>query len=182
MIGIGLRNSFVLRKRLAIASGNVVLIAQMNANRRVMRILGQPFLEFRLAGLSARKHAQDMLANEQSPARSDRICDIVRFARSAEIPVSTRGSVANSLVAYCVGITTVDPIEHDLLFERFLNPARSSLPDIDLDFCSIRRDEVLEYVRRTYGAERVALVATISTLRLRSALRETAKALSLIHI
>jgi DNA-directed DNA polymerase III PolC len=84
--------------------------------------------------------------------------------------------VANSLVAYCVGITTVDPIEHDLLFERFLNPARSSLPDIDLDFCSVRRDEVLEYVRRTYGPERMALVATISTLRLRSALRETAKA------
>ena len=104
------------------------------------------------------------------------VADIVRFARSAEIPVSTRGSVANSLVAYYVGITTVDPIEHDLLFERFLNPARSSLPDIDLDFCSVRRDEVLEYVRRTYGAERVALVATISTLRLRSALRETAKA------
>jgi DNA polymerase-3 subunit alpha len=104
------------------------------------------------------------------------VADIVRFARQEEIPVSTRGSVANSLVAFCVGITTVDPIEHDLLFERFLNPARTSLPDIDLDFCSVRRDEVLEYVRRTYGAERVALVATISTLRLRSALRETAKA------
>ena len=96
-----------------------------------------------------------------------------------EIPVTTRGSVANSLVAYCAGITTVDPIEHDLLFERFLNPARSSLPDIDLDFCSRRRDEVLDYVRRTYGADRVALVATISTLRLRSAVRETAKAYGL---
>ena len=104
------------------------------------------------------------------------VADIVRFARQEEIPVSTRGSVANSLVAFCVGITTVDPIEHDLLFERFLNPARTSLPDIDLDFCSVRRDEVLAYVRRTYGADRMALVATISTLRLRSALRETAKA------
>ncbi|HQY90884.1 DNA polymerase III subunit alpha [Caldilinea sp.] len=107
------------------------------------------------------------------------VADIVRYARSRDIPVSTRGSVANSLVAYCIGITTVDPIEHDLLFERFLNPARTSLPDIDLDFCSVRRDEVLEYVRRTYGADRVALVATISTLRLRSALRETAKAYGL---
>ncbi len=107
------------------------------------------------------------------------VADVVRFARSHDIPVSTRGSVANSLVAYCAGITTVDPIAHDLLFERFLNPARSSLPDIDLDFCSIRRDEVLEYIRRTYGADRVALVATISTLRLRSALRETAKAYGL---
>ncbi len=104
------------------------------------------------------------------------VADIVHFARTRDIPVSTRGSVANSLVAYCIGITTVDPIEHDLLFERFLNPARRSLPDIDLDFCSIRRDEVLDYVRQRYGAGRVALVATISTLRLRSALRESAKA------
>ena len=107
------------------------------------------------------------------------VADIVRFARSRDIPVSTRGSVANSLAAYCVGITTVDPIEHDLFFERFLNPARTSLPDIDLDFCSIRRDEVLDYVRRAYGADRVALVATVSTFRLRSAVRETAKAYGL---
>ncbi|MFZ4849820.1 MAG: DNA polymerase III subunit alpha [Caldilinea sp.] len=107
------------------------------------------------------------------------VADIVRYARSHDIPVSTRGSVANSLVAYCVGITTVDPIEHDLLFERFLNPARSSLPDIDLDLCSVRRDEVLGYVRQRYGAEQVAMVATVSTLRLRSALRESAKAYGL---
>lgn len=104
------------------------------------------------------------------------VADIVSFARRSRIPVSTRGSVANSLVAYCLGITTVDPIEHDLLFERFLNPARRSPPDIDLDFCSRRRDEVLEYIRRTYGADRVALVATFNTFRTRSAVRETAKA------
>ncbi|MBW7885774.1 MAG: DNA polymerase III subunit alpha [Caldilineaceae bacterium] len=107
------------------------------------------------------------------------VADIVRFARQHDVPVSTRGSVANSLVAYTIGITTVDPVEHDLLFERFLNPARTSLPDIDLDFCSVRRDEVLDYVRRTYGEDQVALVATISTFRLRSALRETAKAYGL---
>ena len=105
------------------------------------------------------------------------VADIVRFARKANLPVSTRGSVANSLVAYCAGITTVDPVEHELLFERFLNPARKDLPDIDLDFCSRRRDEVLEYVRRTYGQDKVALVATVSTMRPRSAVRETAKAL-----
>ncbi|HFQ93424.1 MAG TPA: DNA polymerase III subunit alpha, partial [Anaerolineae bacterium] len=105
--------------------------------------------------------------------------DITRFARASGVPVNTRGSVANSLVAYCVGITTVDPIEHDLLFERFLNPARASLPDIDLDFCSRRRDEVLRYVRQKYGAERVALVSAMSTMRLKSAARETAKAYGL---
>jgi len=93
--------------------------------------------------------------------------------------VSTRGSVANALVAYCLSITTVDPIAHNLLFERFLSPARADLPDIDLDFCSRRRDEVLAYVRRTYGEERVALVATISTLQLRSAVREVGKAYGL---
>lgn len=107
------------------------------------------------------------------------VADIVRFARDSDIPVSTRGSVANSLVAYCLRITTVDPIEHDLLFERFLNPARRSLPDIDLDFCSRRRDDVLNYVRETYGHNQVALVATINTLQPRSAVRETGKAYGL---
>ena len=107
------------------------------------------------------------------------VADIVRYARRQSIPVSTRGSVANSLVAYCTGITTVDPIRHNLLFERFLNPARRDPPDIDLDFCSIRRDEVLEYVRRKYGEDKVALVATISTMQPKSALRETGKALGL---
>ncbi len=104
------------------------------------------------------------------------VADIVRYAREQEIPVSTRGSVANSLVAYCLGMTTVDPIAHDLLFERFLSPARRDPPDIDLDFCSRRRDEVLDYVRRTYGAEHVALVGALNTLQLRSAVREVAKA------
>ncbi|MDX9830879.1 MAG: DNA polymerase III subunit alpha [Anaerolineae bacterium] len=115
------------------------------------------------------------------------VADITRFAREAGIPFNTRGSVANSLVAYCAGITNVDPIAHDLLFERFLNPARAEaaggtahgLPDIDLDFCSRRRDEVLDYVRRTYGADRVALVSTISTLQPRGAVREVAKAYGL---
>ncbi len=107
------------------------------------------------------------------------VADIVRFARAQRIAVSTRGSVANSLVAYAIGITTVDPIAHDLLFERFLNPARQDQPDIDLDFDSRRRDEVLDYVRRTYGEDRVALVCTVSLMRPRSAFRETAKALGL---
>ena len=107
------------------------------------------------------------------------VADIVAYAHDQKIPVSTRGSVANSLVAYCLDITTVDPLAHDLLFERFLNPARSGLPDIDLDFCSRRRDDVLDYVRRTYGEKQVALVATVSTLRLRSAVRETGKAFGL---
>ena len=107
------------------------------------------------------------------------VADIVRFAHEHDIPVSTRGSVANSLVAYCAGITTVDPIAHGLLFERFLNPARANPPDIDLDFCSRRRDEVLRYVRDSYGPDRVALIGTVSTLRAQSAVRETGKVMGL---
>lgn len=107
------------------------------------------------------------------------VADITRFARAAAIPYNTRGSVANSLVAFCLGITNIDPMVHNLLFERFLNPARASLPDIDLDFCSRRRDEVLAYVRRTYGADRVALIATVSTMQPKSAVGETAKAYGL---
>ena len=107
------------------------------------------------------------------------VADVVHYAREHDVPVSTRGSVANSLVAYCTGITTVDPIAHDLLFERFLDPGRTDPPDIDLDFCSRRRDEVLAYVRDTYGEDRVAMVATISTMQPRSAARETAKAYGL---
>jgi len=123
-------------------------------------------LQRELAAIAARGYAPFFLI----------VADIVAHARRQAIPVSTRGSVANSLVAFCVGITTVDPIANDLLFERFLNPARAGLPDIDLDFCSRRRDEVLDYVRQTYGTDRVALVATVSTLRPRSAVRETGKA------
>jgi DNA polymerase-3 subunit alpha len=107
------------------------------------------------------------------------VADVVRFARQEAIPVSTRGSVANSLVAYCAGITTIDPVAQSLIFERFLNPSRADPPDIDLDFCSRRRDRVLDYVRRAYGAHHVALVGAMSTLRPRSAVRETAKAYGL---
>lgn len=107
------------------------------------------------------------------------VADLVAFARRREIPVSTRGSVANSLAAYCVGITDVDPVAHNLFFERFLNPARTQLPDIDLDFCSRRRDEVLDYARERFGADRVALVATVNTMQAKSAVRETGKAYGL---
>ena len=107
------------------------------------------------------------------------VADITSFARQSGVPVSSRGSVANSLAAYCARITNVDPVANDLLFERFLSPSRTDLPDIDLDFCSRRRDEILEYVRATYGHDRVALVGTINQFRLRSAVRETAKAYGL---
>jgi DNA polymerase-3 subunit alpha len=102
--------------------------------------------------------------------------EIVSQARLMGIPISSRGSAASSLVAYCLEITSPDPLKLDLYFERFLNPARESPPDIDTDICSRRRDELIRYVYERFGAEHVAMVATINRFRRRSALRECAKA------
>ncbi len=102
--------------------------------------------------------------------------DLLRFAREKGIPYSSRGSAASSLVAHCLEITNPDPIRLNLYFERFLNPARTSPPDIDTDLCSERRDEVIQHVFDRYGAERVAMVGTINRFRPRSALGDVAKA------
>ncbi len=105
--------------------------------------------------------------------------DILQFARRSGVPYSSRGSAASSLVAHCLGITSPDPIKLNLYFERFLNPARATPPDIDTDLCSRRRDEVIRYVYQHYGDERVAMVCTINRYRRRSALRDVAKAYGL---
>jgi error-prone DNA polymerase len=105
------------------------------------------------------------------------VWDIVRHARSKGIRCSGRGSAADSIVAYCLGITIVDPLEHDLLFERFLNPQRRGMPDIDVDFDANRRDEVIEYIYNRYGEDKVAMVCTVSTLCAKSAVRDIGKAM-----
>lgn len=104
------------------------------------------------------------------------VWDIVREARAREMLTIGRGSAANSLVAYCLGLTQVDPIEHNLYFERFLNRGRQSPPDVDLDFSWKERDEIIKYVFDKYGYDKVAMISTIVTFRARSAFRETAKA------
>jgi DNA polymerase-3 subunit alpha len=106
------------------------------------------------------------------------VWDFIRHARSVDIPVGPgRGSAAGSLVSYALGITNVDPLEYGLLFERFLNPERVSMPDIDIDFCMRRRGEVIDYVRRKYGEENVAQIITFGTLGARQVLRDAARAL-----
>ncbi len=107
------------------------------------------------------------------------VADIAAEARRRGIPVLGRGSAASSLVAYVLGITPVDPIAHNLTFERFLHPGRPDPPDVDLDFCWRRRDDILDYVYKTYCDSHVAMICTHSTLRTRSAVRETAKAFGL---
>ncbi|HEV2188528.1 MAG TPA: error-prone DNA polymerase [Stellaceae bacterium] len=105
--------------------------------------------------------------------------DIVRFARSRAILCQGRGSAANSVVCYCLGITSVDPDKIDVLFERFISAARGEPPDIDVDFEHERREEVIQYIYEKYGRDRAGLAATLITYRSRSAIREVGKAMGL---
>src|SRR5205814_1928711 len=104
------------------------------------------------------------------------VWDLMEYARTNGIIGQGRGSAGDSIVAYALGITKVDPIEHKLLFERFINEVRA-LPDIDIDFDVNRREEVIQYVYRRYGADHAAMVCNVITYRARSAVREVAKAL-----
>ena len=106
------------------------------------------------------------------------VADFINWAKNQGIPVGPgRGSAAGSLVAYALRITDLDPIEHGLLFERFLNPERRSMPDIDVDFCFVRRDEVIRYVREKYGADRVAQIITFGTLKGKAAIKDVGRVL-----
>jgi len=106
------------------------------------------------------------------------VWDLIKAARERGLPVGPgRGSAAGSMVAYSLGITEIDPIEYDLLFERFLNPERISLPDIDMDFCARRRQEMIEYVTRKYGQENVSQIITFGTMAARAAIRDAGRVL-----
>ena len=107
------------------------------------------------------------------------VWDFIRYAKESGIPVGPgRGSGAASIVAYCMHITEVDPMKYALIFERFLNPERVSMPDFDTDFCQERRGEVIEYVMRKYGADHVAQIATFGTMAARGAIRDVGRALN----
>ena len=106
------------------------------------------------------------------------VWDFIDAARKLDIPVGPgRGSAAGSLVCYCMGITDIDPIRHRLLFERFLNPERISMPDIDVDFCFEKRGEIIEYVARKYGRENVSQIITFGTMAARAVLKDVARVL-----
>jgi DNA polymerase-3 subunit alpha len=108
------------------------------------------------------------------------VWDFIRFAREQGIPVGPgRGSAAGSLVAWCLRITDVDPMHYDLIFERFLNPERVSLPDIDVDFCERRRAEVIDYVTRKYGRANVSQIITFGTMKAKAVVRDVGRALDL---
>ena len=110
------------------------------------------------------------------------VWDFIRYAREQGIPVGPgRGSAAGSLVAWAMRITDVDPLHYDLLFERFLNPERVSLPDIDVDFCERRRGEVIEYVTRKYGRENVSQIITFGTMKAKAVVRDVGRAMDLAY-
>nr|MCS5589104.1 DNA polymerase III subunit alpha [Candidatus Thioglobus sp.] len=143
-------------------------------------------LDDRLQGLEVdRKVYNDRLAFELSviiqmdfPGYFLIVADFISWSKDNGIPVGPgRGSGAGSLVAYVLGITNVDPIKHELLFERFLNPERVSMPDFDIDFCTDRRDEVIEYVSNKYGAEKVSQIITYGTMAAKGVVRDVGRVL-----
>ena len=108
------------------------------------------------------------------------VADFINYAKSKGIPVGPgRGSAAGSLVAYVLGITDVDPIPYDLIFERFLNPERVSMPDIDIDFCGEGRDEVIRYVTEKYGADKVAQIGTFGTMSAKAVVKDVGRVLGI---
>jgi DNA polymerase-3 subunit alpha len=108
------------------------------------------------------------------------VWDFIRYAREQSIPVGPgRGSAAGSLVAYCMEITDIDPLQNELLFERFLNPERVSMPDIDIDFCMNRRGEVIKYVQQKYGEDQVAQIITFNTMAAKAAIKDVGRALDM---
>lgn len=122
----------------------------------------------------------DVIVGMQYPGYFLIVWDFIREAKQRGIPVGPgRGSGAGSLVAYSMGITEIDPLPYNLLFERFLNPERVSMPDFDVDFCMSRRDEVIEYVASKYGTESVGQIATFQNLKARSVIKDVARAMGI---
>jgi DNA polymerase-3 subunit alpha len=124
----------------------------------------------------------DIIAKMRYPGYFLIVWDFIRYARERGIPVGPgRGSAAGSLVAYCLQITDVDPMQFDLIFERFLNPERVSLPDIDIDFCERRRGEVIDYVTRKYGRDNVAQIITFGTMKARAVIRDVGRTMGMSY-
>jgi DNA polymerase-3 subunit alpha len=122
----------------------------------------------------------DIIENMKFPGYFLIVADFIKWAKEQDIPVGPgRGSGAGSLVAYALTITDVDPLRFSLLFERFLNPARVSMPDFDIDFCQDRREEVIRYVQRKYGREQVGQIITFGSLQARAALRDVGRVLEM---
>ena len=147
------------------------------------RLAGEGRLKHPLADYRTRlAYEIDVIVKMRYPGYFLIVWDFIRYAREQGIPVGPgRGSAAGSLVAWCLQITDVDPMQFDLIFERFLNPERVSLPDIDIDFCERRRGEVIEYVTRKYGRDNVAQIITFGTMKARAVVRDVGRTMGLSY-
>ena len=147
------------------------------------RRAGEGGLKHSLADYRARlAYEIDVIVKMRYPGYFLIVWDFIRYAREHGIPVGPgRGSAAGSLVAWCLQITDVDPMQFDLIFERFLNPERVSLPDIDIDFCERRRGEVIEYVTRKYGRDNVAQIITFGTMKARAVVRDVGRTMGMSY-
>ena len=144
---------------------------------------GAGTLKHAIADYEARlAYEMDVIVRMRYPGYFLIVWDFIRYARERGIPVGPgRGSAAGSLVAWCLQITDVDPMRFDLIFERFLNPERISLPDIDIDFCERRRGEVIDYVTRKYGRDNVAQIITFGTMKARAVVRDVGRTMGMSY-
>lgn len=124
----------------------------------------------------------DIIVKKGYPSYFLVVADLLRHAKENGILTNTRGSAAGSLVSYLIGITNINPLEYNLPFERFLNPERPSLPDIDMDFADDRRDEVIEYAKKKYGEDKVAQIGTFGTMMAKGSVRDVARALGFPYV
>ena len=147
----------------------------------VAHLRSRGLLRYEIADYEARLQRElDCIKSMKFPGYFMIVWDFIKYAKEHDIPVGPgRGSAAGSLVAYVMEITDVDPLQNELLFERFLNPERVSMPDIDIDFCMNRRGEVIEYVKRKYGADQVAQIITFNTMAAKAAIKDVGRALEI---
>ncbi len=166
-------------------------VREGSSEEQTLRAMAEEGLELRLQTMAADDDTAaqyrerlafelDVIAKMGFPGYFMIVADFIQWAKAQDIPVGPgRGSGAGSLAAWALTITDIDPIPFNLLFERFLNPDRVSMPDFDIDFCQDRRDEVIAYVRREYGADRVAQIITFGKLQARAAVRDVGRVLGL---
>jgi len=186
-----IRNSVIIAERCNVELKHKNLLPQFAAadgedTGAFLAHLAHEGLE-RKIGKNAPQNYQERLTNELNMIRKMGftsyfliVWDFIRHAKSQGIPVGPgRGSAAGSLVSYCLDITEIDPLKYNLLFERFLNPERVSMPDIDVDFCQDRRQEVINYVAGKYGADHVAQIITFGTMKAKAAIRDVGRAMDI---
>jgi len=147
----------------------------------IAHLRSRSLLRYEVDAYEARLQREiDCIKSMKFPGYFMIVWDFIRYAKEHDIPVGPgRGSAAGSLVAYVMEITDIDPLQNELLFERFLNPERISMPDIDIDFCMNRRGEVIEYVKRKYGEDQVAQIITFNTMAAKAAIKDVGRALEI---